>query len=158
MKDNEVAQSCLTLRDPIDCSLPCSCVLGILQARILEQVVMPLSRGSSPSRDRTCISYVFCVGRQVLYHSRHCATWEAPWWLFHVSGYRSTLLFHSRIIFQWLYAVLYLTSALLMDICIVPGLIYNDVLNKSLNMYMHVYWALRKWNCRIKGYIYVTFW
>ena len=86
------------------------------------------------------------------------ATWEAPWWLFHVSKYRSTLLFYSCIIFQWLYAVLYLTSGVLMDICIVPGLTYKDVLNETLNMYMDVYWALRKWNCRIKGYIYVTFW
>ena len=29
---------------------------------------MPSSRGSSQSRDRTCVSYVSCIGRQVLYH------------------------------------------------------------------------------------------
>ena len=34
---------------------------GILQARILEWVAMPSSRGSSPPRDRTCISYVSCI-------------------------------------------------------------------------------------------------
>ena len=31
-----VAQSCLTLRDPMDCSLPCSSIHGIFQARVLE--------------------------------------------------------------------------------------------------------------------------
>ena len=42
-----VAQLCPTLRDPTDCSLPGSSVRGILQARILECVAMPSSRGSS---------------------------------------------------------------------------------------------------------------
>ena len=45
------------------------------QARILEWVTIYSSRGSSIPRDRTHISYVSCIGRQVLYHS---ATWEAP--------------------------------------------------------------------------------
>ena len=45
-----------------------SSVHGILQARILEWVVMPSSRGSSQPRDRTCVSYVSCNGKQVLYH------------------------------------------------------------------------------------------
>ena len=45
-----VAQSCLTLCDPTDCSLPDSSVHGILQARILEWVVISSSRGSSWSR------------------------------------------------------------------------------------------------------------
>ena len=35
------AQSCLTLCDPMDCSLPGSSVCGILQARILEWVSFP---------------------------------------------------------------------------------------------------------------------
>ena len=34
--ESEVAQSCLTLSDPLDCSLPCSSIHGILQARVLE--------------------------------------------------------------------------------------------------------------------------
>ena len=42
-----VAQSCLTLCDPLDCSLPGSFVQGILQARILEWVAILFSRGSS---------------------------------------------------------------------------------------------------------------
>ena len=41
------SQSCLTLCDPIDCSLPDFSVHGILQARILESVAMSFSRGSS---------------------------------------------------------------------------------------------------------------
>ena len=34
--ENEVAQSCLTLSDPMDCSLPGSSIHGIFQARVLE--------------------------------------------------------------------------------------------------------------------------
>ena len=41
-----VAQSCPTLWNPTDCSLPGSSVHGILQARILEWVAIPFSRGS----------------------------------------------------------------------------------------------------------------
>ena len=36
MHESEVAQSCLTLSDPMDCSLPGSSVHGIFQARVLE--------------------------------------------------------------------------------------------------------------------------
>ena len=49
-KEREVAQSCLTLCDPMDCSLPGSSVQGILQARILEWVAISFSRGSSRPR------------------------------------------------------------------------------------------------------------
>ena len=42
-----LAQSCLTLCVPMDCSPPGSSVHGILQARILEWVAFPFSRGSS---------------------------------------------------------------------------------------------------------------
>jgi len=34
--ESEVAQSCLTLRNPMDCSPPGSCTHGIFQARVLE--------------------------------------------------------------------------------------------------------------------------
>ena len=47
-----VAQSCPVLQDPIVCSLPGSSVHGILQARILEWVAIPFSRGSSQTRDQ----------------------------------------------------------------------------------------------------------
>ena len=52
----------------MDCSPSGSSVPGILQARILEWVAMPFSRGSSQPRDRTHISQVSCIGRQILYH------------------------------------------------------------------------------------------
>ena len=61
-------QSCLTLWDSTDYSPPGSSVHGILQARTLQWVSMPSSRGSSQPRDQTHISDVSCIGRQVLYH------------------------------------------------------------------------------------------
>ena len=42
-----VIQSCPTLCNPMDCNSPGSSVLGIFQARILEQVAISYSRGSS---------------------------------------------------------------------------------------------------------------
>ena len=56
-----VAQTCLTLCNPMDCSPPGSSVHGILQARILGWVAIPLSRGTSQTRDRTLVSFI--VGR-----------------------------------------------------------------------------------------------
>ena len=53
-----VAQLCLTLCDPTDCSPPGSSVHGILLARILEWVAMPSSRGSSRPRDWTRVSRI----------------------------------------------------------------------------------------------------
>ena len=69
----EVAQSCPTLYDPVDCSLPGSSVHGILQARILEWVTMSFSRGYFQSRDRI---RVFCIGGR---RFNLWATREAPW-------------------------------------------------------------------------------
>ena len=67
-------QSCLTLCDPLACSSPGSSVHGIPQARILEWVAFPFSRGFSCPRDGTHVFWVSCIGRQILYH---CASWEA---------------------------------------------------------------------------------
>ena len=64
-------------------SPPGSSVHGFLQARIVEWAATPSSRGSSQSRDQTCVSYISCTGRQILYH---CATWEVP-----VNGCKGTL-------------------------------------------------------------------
>ena len=50
-------QSCPTLWT-MDCSLPGSSILGILQAGILEWVAMPSSRGSSQPRDQTKVSCI----------------------------------------------------------------------------------------------------
>ena len=43
--ESEVAQSCLTLRDPMDCSLPGSFIHGVFQARVLEWGCHCLLRG-----------------------------------------------------------------------------------------------------------------
>ena len=54
-----VTQLCLSLCDPMDCSLPGSlCVHGILQARILEWIVISFSSGSSRPRDWTWVSCI----------------------------------------------------------------------------------------------------
>ena len=63
-----VAQSCLSLCDPMDCSPPGSSVHGILQARILERVAMPSFRGSSQPRieptSPTLWADSFCLNHQ----------------------------------------------------------------------------------------------
>ena len=61
-------QSYLNLCNPMDCSPPGPSVHGILQARILEWVAMPSSRGSSQPRDQTRASYISCIARRILYH------------------------------------------------------------------------------------------
>ena len=68
-----------TLCDPMDYNPPGSSAHEILQARILEWVAIPYSRGSSQPRDQTRISYSSCIGRQVLYHLHHLVNlvnWE----------------------------------------------------------------------------------
>ena len=57
-------QSCLTLCDPVDCSPPSFSTHGIFQARVLEWVAIPFSRGSSPPRDQTQIFWT--AGRCVI--------------------------------------------------------------------------------------------
>ena len=52
------AQSCLTLGDTMDYSPPGSSVQGVLQARILEWVAYPFSRGSSWPRNQTGVSCI----------------------------------------------------------------------------------------------------
>ena len=55
---SEVAQSCPTVCDPMDCSVPRSSVHGIFQAIVLEWVAISFSRGSSWPRDRTQVSLI----------------------------------------------------------------------------------------------------
>ena len=51
--ESEVAQSCLTLSDPMDCSLPGSSIYGIFQARVLEWGAIAFS-DSERARDNEC--------------------------------------------------------------------------------------------------------
>ena len=74
-----VAQLSLTFCDPMDCSLPNSSVRGVLQARILEWVAIPFSRGSSRLRDWTCVSCI--AGRFfTIWFFTIWTTREAPVW------------------------------------------------------------------------------
>ena len=50
--ESEVAQSCLTLSDPMDCSLPGSSTHGIFQARVLEWGAIAFSIDSSIERPK----------------------------------------------------------------------------------------------------------
>ena len=57
----QLLQLCPTLCDPMNCSPPASSAHGILQARILQWVTMPSSRGSSRPRDWTHVSCISCI-------------------------------------------------------------------------------------------------
>ena len=74
----EVAQSCPTLCDPVDCSPPGSSVHGIFQARVLEWGAISFSRRSSPPRDRTRVSHIV---DKTLYHLSHLfkLSWKVTW-------------------------------------------------------------------------------
>ena len=68
------ALSLVWLCDPMDCSPPGSSLYGIFQARVLGWVAISSSRGSFWPRDRTCVSWISRIGKQILYR---CTTWEA---------------------------------------------------------------------------------
>ena len=68
-KESEAAQSCLTLCDPMDYSLPGFSIHGIFQARVLEWVAISFFRGSSWPRDQTWVSLI--VGRCFYCLSHH---------------------------------------------------------------------------------------
>ena len=74
---SEVAQSCPTLCNPVDCSLPCSSVQGIFQARVLEWVAITFS-------DVTTKTQVQALGWEDPLDKEmetHCSilAWEIPW-------------------------------------------------------------------------------
>ena len=78
---------CVTLCDPLDCSLPGSSVHGIFLGKNTGVDCISYSRGSSWPRDESCVSCVFCISRWILYH---CSTWEAliNQYLIHVGLFR----------------------------------------------------------------------
>ena len=78
-----VAQSYLTLCDPMDCSLPGSSIRGIFQARILEWIDISFSRGSSWPRDQTQVSHI--AGKHfTIWASRGAVIMN---WIFHLDQY-----------------------------------------------------------------------
>ena len=64
------------LCNPVNCSLPGSSVCGSLQARILEWVATPFSRGSSQPRDRNCLECLMSPALAGGFFTTS-ATWEA---------------------------------------------------------------------------------
>ena len=75
---SEVAQSCPTLCDPMDCSLQGSSVHGIFQARVLEWIAISFSRESSQPRDWTQVSCI--AGRRFnLLHSPTLTSIHDSW-------------------------------------------------------------------------------
>ena len=64
LKACSATQSCPTPCDPMDSSPPGTSLNIILQAKILESIAIPLSRGSFRLRDWTQVS---CTGRWVIY-------------------------------------------------------------------------------------------
>ena len=73
--------SYVPLCNSMDGSLPESFVYGIFQTRILEQVAISYSRGSSWPRDPSCIPFSFCIGRQILHH---WTTWKTHLLLYNI--------------------------------------------------------------------------
>ena len=73
----KLLQSCLTLCNSMDNSLPGSSVHGILLARILGWVAIS-SRGSSLPRDQTRVSCICCTGRRVLHHQHQLGSLWPP--------------------------------------------------------------------------------
>ena len=61
------------LCNPIDCSPSGSSVQGIFQEEYWSELPFPTAGDSPQPRDQTHISYIFCIGRQILHY---CTTWE----------------------------------------------------------------------------------
>ena len=95
------SQSCLTLHDPMDCSLPGSSVRGILQVRILEWIAMSSSRGLPNSGFKPVSSFVgrcFTVWATreaqgyFLAPAKYQALWGNWFWLMKVWGNKRVLV------------------------------------------------------------------
>ena len=81
------SQSCLTLCDPMD-----YIIHGILQARILEWVAFPFSRGSSQPRDQTQVSRI-AGGFFTSWATREAHLWKNPVLFWHHKIYITTAFF-----------------------------------------------------------------
>ena len=83
--ESEVTQSCQTLCDPVDCSLPGSSVHGILQARVLEWVAIALlgvwKPTALPLELELGAQYGVCRSPQEKAMAPHSSTlaWKIPW-------------------------------------------------------------------------------
>ena len=78
-----VTQSCLTLCNPMDCSLPGSSLHAISQARILEWVAIPFSRGIPPAQGLNlgllhCRWILYCLSHRVVHSLSHVRLFASP--------------------------------------------------------------------------------
>ena len=77
--ESEVAQSCPTLSDPMDCSLPGSSIHGIFQARVLEWGQVPSNNlGKSPWFEVTSRIFWVCWSQLLLPCPRKIWTGQIP--------------------------------------------------------------------------------
>ena len=77
----KVAQPCLTCCNPMDCSLPCSSVHGIFQARIVDRVSCSLLQGIFPTQESNpgLLHYrqiLYCLSHQGNYACIYSYTFE----------------------------------------------------------------------------------
>ena len=86
--ESEVAQSCPTLRDPMDCSLPGSSIHGIFQARVLEWVAIAFSKKKKKKKESFFIKYAVFVSELDLLSPR-------PFFLIHLPCMCSSFCFQS---------------------------------------------------------------
>ena len=94
-------QSCLTLCDTMNCSLPGSSFHVIFQARVLKWVAISYSRGSSHPRDLTHVSW---IGRQIFYQLQHLGD---PLGLWCCCKWHYFIHFYGSIIFPCIYIFIY---------------------------------------------------
>ena len=129
--ESEVAQSCPTLCNPVDCSPPGSSVHGTLQTRILEWVAISLFRGSSLPRDWTQVSRI--AGR----HFNLRATREAQESCVNIPFHKCCLKVSVSLHPFWTLSVMFVFANLMSK---------PDVLVKSDNIIVQERPYLRRWD------------
>ena len=132
---SKVAQSCLTLCSPMDCSLSGSAIHGIFQARVLEWIAISFSRGSSRPVNWTQVSRI--AGRRfTVWATREALAYLFPYWFAYLIIYlhwhaavdshyllkilcflKSTTILPSSEIFEYIYVCLFVDSSVLL-ICV----------------------------------------
>ena len=142
--ESDVTQSCPTLCDPMDCSLPGSSVHGIFQAKILEWVSISFSREFSWPRDWTRVSCI--VGRRFTVW----ATREAPT---PTLSFRSQLNYFLREGFLWSF---YNLLFFLITHCIFSFLTQNPFCNYIFMCFILFMFVLSFIICSIRGKILPT--
>ena len=163
----KLLQSCLTLCDSMVCSPPGFTVHGILQARILEWVAMPSSRGSSWTRGGTRISTSPALADLFFTTS---ATWEAHFLVYSCAfpinillrnqnttiKIRKLTLVHKYLLFQKLFKFCQMFLR-------INRAIQDDVVFRLCCLFILLFWSSLSLTfmmhfCRLKNVECLTFW